>query len=708
MTAPKRTASGAAKGASSADAPASAGTANAPAPASTAPATGVSAATGPGTSTNAPAGSAAGTPASATLVKKKRGDVAVLLDFAGERRWLTYLGCVLSAVSMLLSFGPFVCIWLVARDLMAVAPNWSQAGASLAAWGWAAFWFALASTLVYFAALMCTHLAAFRTAANMRKRCLDHLMHVSLGYFDMHASGSLRRVIDGCAAATEGLLAHKVPDTVGSIAMLLGMLVVLFVFDWRMGLACVLAVVVSLGAMGLMMGGQSKNFMMRHQQALVNMSKAGTEYVRGIPVVKVFQQTVYSFKAFHDAIVEYSEMAENYTVKVCRGPQVFQLCVINGVAIFLVPVVLLLAPGATDFGAFLTDVAFYAVFSGIIATAMTRMMFVMEEMQIAGDAVMRVGEVLAAPVMPAPASPKTPSDASVRFEHVGFTYEGAGEPALSDVSFEIPAGSTVALVGPSGGGKTTCASLVPRFWDADEGRVLVGGVDVRELDPAVLMDRVAFVFQNSRLLKCSIADNVAAARPRASRADVLAALRDAQCDDILEKLPQGADAIVGAQGTHLSGGEQQRIALARALLKDAPIVVLDEATAFADPENEALIQKAFARLADGRTVLMIAHRLSTVVGADLIVVLDGGRVVEQGTHAELLAAGGTYARMWEDYQRSVTWRITSGGPGHRTGGSEDTGCGESTGHDGRDVRGCAGSARRAEIPCPAPSNGGEA
>lgn len=613
---------------------------------------------------NAGSGAAGGSTsegAPSAPAKRKRGNVATLLDFAGKRRRLTYLGCVLSAVSMLLSFGPFICIWLVARDLMAVAPNWSQAGASLGTWGWAAFWFALASTLVYFAALMCTHLAAFRTAANMRKRCLDHLMHVSLGYFDTHASGSLRRVIDGCAAATEGLLAHKVPDAVGSIAMLLGMLVVLFVFDWRMGLACVLAVVVSLSAMFLMMGGRSKNFVLRYQEALVNMSKAGTEYVRGIPVVKVFQQTVYSFKAFHDAITEYSEMAENYAIKVCRGPQVFQLCVVNGVVVFLVPVVLLLMPGASDFGAFLTDVAFYGVFSGVIATAMLRMMFVGEEMQIAVDAVSRVGEVLAAPVMPAPTSPKVPSDASVRFEHVRFTYEGANESALRDVSFEIPAGATVALVGPSGGGKTTCASLVPRFWDADEGRVLVGGVDVCELDPAALMDRVAFVFQSSRLFKCSIADNVAAARPGASRADVLAALHDAQCDDILAKLPQGADTIVGSQGTHLSGGEQQRVALARALLKGAPIVVLDEATAFADPENETLIQKAFARLAAGRTVLMIAHRLSTVVGADLIVVLDGGRVVEQGTHAELLAAGGTYARMWEDYQKSVTWRIERGG-----------------------------------------------
>lgn len=592
-----------------------------------------------------------------------KGAVGRLLAFAGSRKALTYLGCALSAVSMLVSFGPYVCIWLVARDLIAVAPDWGAA-TGIAAYGWWAFGLAAASILIYFAGLMCTHLAAFRCASNMRKRTTDHLMHASLGYFDTHASGALRRVVDGCAAETEGLLAHKLPDTAGSIAMIVGMLVLFFVFDWRLGLACLVAVIISLGCMFYMMGGRGMDFMTRYMESLVKMNKTGTEYVRGIPVVKVFQQTVYSFRAFHDAIEEFTRLAQDYAVKWCQTPQSLSLTIINGVAIFLVPAAILVAPGEGDFARFLANVAFYAIFSAVIPTAMTRVMFMSEAFQSAADAVTRIEEVLAAPVISAPAAPRTPAGNAIRFEDVTFTYEGADAPALDHVSFDVPAGATVALVGPSGGGKSTAASLVPRFWDVDAGCVTLGGVDVREMDPHDLMNRVAFVFQANRPFRQTILENVRAARPEATREEALAALEAAQCADILEKLPQGADTLVGTGGTHLSGGEVQRLMIARAILKDAPVVVLDEATAFADPENEVKIQAAFKRLARGRdgsprTVLMIAHRLSTVRNADKIVVLDAGRVAEQGTHDELLAAGGLYARMWDDYEKSVSWRITS-------------------------------------------------
>lgn len=589
---------------------------------------------------------------------RKRGAVARLLDFAGPRKALTYLGCVLSALSMVVGFGPYVCIWLVARDLIAAAPDWSAA-AGIAAYGWWALGFSAASILLYFAGLMCTHLAAFRCAANMRKQATEHLMRASLGYFDTHASGALRRVVDGCAAETEGLLAHKLPDTAGSIAMIVGMLTLFFAFDWRLGLACLVPVVLSLACMFYMMGGRGMDFMTKYMESLVKMNKTGTEYVRGIPVVKVFQQTVYSFKAFHDAIEEFTRLAQDYAVKWCQTPQSLSLTVINGVAVFLVPVAILLAPGEGDFGTFLANFAFYAIFSAVIPTAMTRVMFMSEAFQSAADAVSRVEEVLAAPVIAAPASPQAPKDNSIAFEDVSFTYEGAESPALSHVSFEVPAGSTVALVGPSGGGKTTAASLVPRFWDADGGRVLFGGVDVRDMDPHDLMDRVAFVFQANRLFKQSILENVRAARPDATREEALAALRAAQCDDIIEKLTDGVDTVYGAEGTHLSGGEVQRLMLARAILKRAEVVVLDEATAFSDPENEVKIQRAFSELARGRTVLMVAHRLSTVRNADRIVVLDGGRVVEQGTHDELVVAGGLYSRMWADYKKAINWKITS-------------------------------------------------
>ena len=590
---------------------------------------------------------------------KKRGTVSRLLEFAGERRSLTIAGCVLSALAMAVNMVPYVCVWLVIRGLIAVSPNWTEA-TDVAGYGWAAFGFAVGGIIVYFAALMCTHLAAFRTATNIRKRCMGHLSKAPLGYFDTHASGLLRRRIDGAASQTETLLAHNLADITGTVAMFITLLVLLFVFDWRMGAACMLAAVISIGALFTMMGGKNANLMAEYYDALDHASKAGTEYVRGIPVVKVFQQTVYSFRAFKEAIDAYSERASHYQGVVCKGPQAVNLTVTEGAFIFLVPAALLIAPGALasgNFALFVTNFAFYAVFSAVLSTALAKIMFAAGGLTQAGDALKRINEVLSAPTLSVTDDPKVPADNSVEFDDVTFTYDGAEQPALDGVSFSVEPGKTVALVGPSGGGKTTAASLVPRFWDADAGSVRVGGVDVRDIDPHELMDRVAFVFQNTRLFSTSILENVRAARPDATREQVLDALHAAQCDDILAKLPDGVDTKMGSDGTYLSGGEQQRVALARAILKDAPIVVLDEATAFADPENEALIQKAFARLMEGRTVIMIAHRLSTVVGADKIVVLDQGHVVEQGAHAELVSAGGLYARMWSDYQTAAQWKI---------------------------------------------------
>ena len=596
------------------------------------------------------------------MKQKKQNALSVLLGYAGSHRRLTLLGLGLSAVSMVCSMIPYLCIWLAARDLIAVAPDWTQAQ-SVTDYGWIAFAFAVGGILIYFLGLMCTHLAAFRTAANIRKQGMAHVMQAPLGYFDANASGLIRSRLDAAAADTETLLAHNLADIVGTITLFLAMLVLMFVFDWRMGAACLLAAVISILAMCSMMGGKNAALMAEYQAAQDRMTKSGTEYVRGIPVVKIFQQTVYSFKAFQQAIEDYSAKAEHYQGDVCRVPQSINLTFTEGAFLFLVPVVLFLAPGALasgDYAGFVTNFAFYAVFSAIISTALAKIMFAASGMMLADTALGRIQPVIDAPTLAVPEHPQTPKDNRVVFRDVSFTYDGAQSPALSHVSFTAEPGETVALVGPSGGGKTTAASLIPRFWDADTGTVEVGGVDVRQLDPHVLMEQVAFVFQNNRLFKASILENVRAARPDASREQVLAALEAAQCGDILEKLPQGLDTVIGTEGTYLSGGEAQRIALARAILKDAPIVVLDEATAFADPENEALIQKAFARLTKDRTVIMIAHRLSTVVGADKILVLEGGRVTEQGTHEELIAAGGLYTRMWADYSRAIQWKMESG------------------------------------------------
>ena len=595
------------------------------------------------------------------MKQKQKNDLFVLLGYAGKYKSLTYLGLFLSAVAMALGMVPYICIWLAARDLISAAPNWSEA-TGISKYGWFAFGFAFGGIVIYFCALMCTHLAAFRTATNIRKQGVAHLMKTPLGFFDNNASGLLRNRLDGGASETETLLAHNLADIVGTVAMFIGMLVLMFVFEWRMGLACLISAVISIITMAVMMGGKNAKLMMEYQTAQDVMSKAGTEYVRGIPVVKVFQQTVYSFKAFKEAIDDYSAKAQKYTDGVCRVPQSVNLTFTEGAFIFLIPAALLMAPAALsggNFVGFITDFAFYAVFSAIISTALARIMFAASGTMLAKTAMTRIGAVMNAPTLETTKNPQTPRNNAVEFKNVSFTYEGAEIPALNNVSFIVEPGQTAALVGPSGGGKTTAASLIPRFWDVSSGEVCVGGVNVKNIDPHILMDKIAFVFQNTRLFKTSILENVRASRPDASREEVEKALHAAQCDDITEKLPNGIDTLIGSEGTYLSGGEQQRIALAGAILKNAPIIVLDEATAFADPENEALIQKALKALTEDRTVIMIAHRLSTVVGADKIIVLENGRAVEEGTHGELSAAGGLYERMWKEYNQAVTWKIAS-------------------------------------------------
>lgn len=593
---------------------------------------------------------------------KKKSALTTLLAYAGNYKALTFIGLALSAISMLCSIVPYVCIWLVVRDLIAAMPNFSQVQ-NVETYGWIAFGFAVLGIGLYFVGLLCTHLAAFRTAENIRKIGMNHIMKAPLGYFDNNASGLIRGRLDSAANDTETLLAHNLADIVGTIVLFVGMIILMFVFDWRMGVACLLSAVISIMAMFSMMGGKNAKIMEEYQAAQDRMTKAGTEYVRGIPVVKIFQQTVYSFKTFKKAIEEYSDKAEYYQGKVCRIPQSLNLTFTEGAFIFLVPVVIFLFPSALQTGRLselVTNFVFYAVFSAIISTSLAKIMFASSGIMLANTALSRIDLVMKAPTLEKCVYPKMPIDNSVVFKNVSFTYQGSCVPALSHISFQVEPGQTVALVGPSGGGKTTAASLIPRFWDVDSGVVEVGHVNVKEIDQHVLMDQVAFVFQNTRLFKTSILENVKIANPNASNDDVMRALKAARCEDIIEKLPRGVDTVIGNEGTYLSGGEQQRIALARAILKNAPIVVLDEATAFADPENEVLIQKALSVLCKDHTVIMIAHRLSTVVNADKIIVLEDGHIVEEGTHKELLNQNGLYHKMWTDYNQAVKWKITSG------------------------------------------------
>ncbi len=588
------------------------------------------------------------------MKQKKQSSLARILGYAGGHRNLTLLGCILSALSAVLGLIPYVCVWLAARDVLETWPALTGVSGS-ARWGWTAVWTAVGSIVLYFAALMSTHIAAFRTARNIRRSAMAHVLKLPLGFFTGSQSGRLRKLIDDNAGLTEDLLAHKLPDLAGTIVTPIAAVLMLFLFDWKMGLLCLLTMVLALLSMCLMMGGKNAGFFHRYQKEIERMSGEAVEYVRGIPVVKMFQQTVYSFKAFYAAIRDYSDLASQYAMS-CRVGQTCFLTFINGAFALLIPAALLLASGG-DVRAVLVNFIFYALFAPACGQMINRIMYMSEAVMEADEAVGRLDEILSQEPMENTGIEKRPADAAVSFDHVTFTYPGADRPALSDVSFAVRPGQVTALVGPSGGGKTTAASLIPRFWDADSGTVSIGGVNVKEMDTEDLMKQTAFVFQDTRLFKESLLENIRAARPDASREEVLSAAHAAQCDDILEKLPHGLDTVVGARGVYLSGGEQQRIALARAILKDAPIVVLDEATAFADPENEHQIQKAFEALIRNKTVLMIAHRLSTVQDADHIIVLSGGKIAEQGSHESLLAQHGVYAAMWEDYQRSARWKV---------------------------------------------------
>ena len=587
-------------------------------------------------------------------MQKKQSSLSRILSYAGGHKNLTLLGCILSALSAVLGLIPYVCVWLAARNVLESWPA-LEGISGLARWGWTAVWTAIGSIALYFAALMSTHIAAFRTARNIRRTAMAHVLNLPLGFFTGNQSGRLRKLIDDNAGLTEDLLAHKLPDLAGTIVTPIAAIVMLFLFDWKMGFLCLLTMVLALLSMCLMMGGKNAGFFHRYQKEIERMSGEAVEYVRGIPVVKMFQQTVYSFKAFYAAIRDYSDLASQYAMS-CRVGQTCFLTFINGAFALLIPAALLLSSSG-DIRTVLVNFIFYALFAPACGQMINRIMYMSEAVMEADEAVGRLDEILGQKPMEESNVQKRPVNANISFDHVTFTYPGADRPALDNVSFSVRSGQVTALVGPSGGGKTTAASLIPRFWDTDSGTVAIGGVNVREMNTEDLMSQVAFVFQDTRLFKESLLENIRAARPEATRDEVLSAAHAAQCDDILQKLPQGLDTVVGTKGIYLSGGEQQRIALARAILKNAPIVVLDEATAFADPENEHQIQKAFEVLTKNKTVLMIAHRLSTVQNADSIIVLSEGKIVEQDSHESLLALRGVYTAMWEDYQRSARWKV---------------------------------------------------
>lgn len=589
---------------------------------------------------------------------KKNSDLSVLMGYAGKHRVLTYLSWVLAGISAVIALVPFWYLWRIIREVLDVSPDFSQA-VHISEWGWAAMGFSALAFLVYIAALLCSHLAAFRVATNLRIAMTRHIAGLPLGFAENFGTGKLRKIINECSGATETYLAHMLPDTVTAYITPVALLVLMMVFDWRLGLLSLVPAVLAFVIMMVFMTGKSlQKSMTEYQDALNDMSNEAVEYVRGIPVVKTFGQTVFSFRKFKGAIDRYGEWTIRYTNQL-RLPMMFLTTAVNAVfAMLIAAAIWFTADGVTN--EFLLNLMFYIIITPLLTVTLTKIMFNSENKMVVSDAISRIDSVMSMEPLSQGSAPVKPADHSVELRNVSYSYDGSNK-ALDGISLKIGSGQTCAFVGPSGGGKTTLANIISRFFDADSGEVLIGGVNVRDFPKEQLMDTVSFVFQNSRLIKGTILENVRMARPEASDDEVLRALEAAQCGDILEKLPDGVNTVIGTGGIYLSGGEQQRVAIARVILKDSPVVILDEATAFADPDNEVRVQKAFAELLKGRTVIMIAHRLSTVINADRIFVLADGKIAESGSGAELSSGDGIFAKMWSDYRKSVDWKIEKEG-----------------------------------------------
>lgn len=572
----------------------------------------------------------------------------------GKRKVLLPAAMLLSALSALAGMLPYILIWLIVRELLEYGEITSSGNVVTYAW-WAAG-MAVASIVLYFAALMSSHLAAFRVESNLRKEAMRQIVRMPLGFFDINTSGRIRKIIDDNAGVTHSFLAHQLPDLAATFLVPLVAAILIFVFDWILGLACIVPVIIAMLVMGFMMNAEGRQFMKSYMTSLEEMNTEAVEYVRGIPVVKVFQQTIYSFKNFHRCIMNYNKMVFGYT-RMWEKPMSLYTVIINGFVFFLAPLAILLIGYSGNYASVLLNFFLFVLITPVFSQSIMKSMYLNQALGQASEAIGRLENLVAYEHLTVVAHPQPVKEFSIQFEKVSFSYPGANQKAVDNVSFTIPQGRTVALVGASGGGKTTIARLVPRFWEATEGKVLIGGINVREIAPEELMKHISFVFQNTKLFKTSLLENIKYGNPNATMEEVERAVDMAQCREIINKLPLGLNTKIGTEGTYLSGGEQQRIVLARAILKNAPIIVLDEATAFADPENEYLIQQALKELTKGKTVLMIAHRLSSITDADNILVIDKGKIAEQGTHAKLLEKQGIYYNMWNEYQQSVRWTI---------------------------------------------------
>lgn len=593
------------------------------------------------------------------MKEKKRNSFSVLMHYAGSNKYFSYAAIVLAVISAWIALIPFYDIWRIIKEVLEVRPNFSEA-VNISRYGWQAVGFALLGMVFYIAALMCSHKAAFRVQANMRIDMMKHIMKLPLGYVEAEGTGKIRKIVTDSSSATEIFLAHNLPDKAVSFATPIGLLVMMMAFDWRLGLISLIPAVIAFALMGtLMMGPKMAEDMKQYQNALETMSAEAVEYVRGIPVVKTFGQTVFTFKRFKAAIDEYEKWTLGYTKNMLL-PMVAFTTAANGIfAALIIAAFKLTSHGVTN--EFILNLFFYVLITSVLTVTLMKVAYAGESQMIVDDALNRMYEILGTEPLSESKKHEKPQDTSITLDNVIFAYENSEVNAIDGVNLSVKAGEHIALVGPSGGGKTTLASLIARFWDVKRGAVKVGGADVRNIPSDELMNYVSYVFQDSKLLKMSIMDNVRMGRPDATDEEVMQALRDAQCMDIIEKFPDGVNTMIGSKGIYVSGGECQRLSIARAFLKNAPVLILDEATAFADPDNERLVQQAFEKLSKDKTVIMIAHRLSTVTNADCIYVLSDGKIAESGRHSELVARNGIYSRMWNEYNKSVNWQVGKAG-----------------------------------------------
>ncbi len=585
----------------------------------------------------------------------KNKNLQELMKYSGKYKIFTYLSLILSGLSSILALIPFIYIWKIIKEVIEVMPNFQNA-TSIVHNGWMAVAFAIISMAIYFMGLICSHMSAFRVATNMRKKAMEHITKMPIGKIEEIGSGKLRKIVNESAGGTENYLAHQLPDMAGALVTPICMIVFLFIFDWKLGLVSLIPTAIGFFAMSKMMGKQMADDIGKYQNSLEVMNNEAVEYVRGMPVVKTFGQSVYTFKRFKNSIEEYEKFCMAYTKK-ARKPMIEFQVATNCIFAFLIAVTLLVVERGTVSQSFLLNLLFYIIYTPILTTTLTKVMFMSENTMLVTDCIKRINSIFEIKLLSESTTNAKSSDNSIELRNIKFKYDNAEKNAIDGISMEITANSTIALVGPSGSGKSTIANLIARFYDVNEGKILIGGVDIKNIKKEELMNTVSYVFQNSKLLKTSIYENVRMAKPDATKEEVMEALHLAQCDDIIEKLPDGINTIIGSKGTYLSGGEGQRINIARVMLKNSKIVILDEATAFADPENEYQVQKAFENIGKNKTVIMIAHRLSTIKNVDKIYVINNGKIEEQGTHEELVNNNGIYSKMWNDYNTSIAWKV---------------------------------------------------